>query len=116
MKQRKPCQRPKSLRVHRYRPPVPGYFTESAATAMANGTMKRTAASSQSVTDPGPACAANGIHRDPTMHVMASNVMSRRPSSRFSWGALSCIEASSIDAPELGLEFGADAAQPLAQK
>ena len=51
---------PKSLRVQRYRPPAPGYFTESAATAMASGTMKSTAASSHSVTEPGPACAAAG--------------------------------------------------------
>src|SRR5450631_3205471 len=111
MKQRKPCQRPKSLRVQRYRPPVPGYFTESAATAMASGTMKSTAASSHSVTDPGPACAAAGIHRVPTMHAMAKNVMSRRPSSRFSCGA-----ASPIPLPKLGLEFDAYPAQTFVQK
>src|ERR1039457_2475914 len=111
MKQRKPCQRPKSLRVHRYRPPAPGYFTESAATAMARGTMKSTAASSHSVTEPGPACAAAGIQRVPTMHAMAKNVMSRRPSSRFS-----CGERSSIEALDLGVKLDGDAAQSLAEE
>src|ERR1039458_6111095 len=81
---------------------------------MASGTMKSTAASSHSVTDPGPACAAAGIQRVPTMHVMAKNVMSRSPSSRFSCGAFH--SASSIQAPHLGVEFAADAPQSFAQK
>src|SRR6185295_15857286 len=92
-------------------PPVPGYFTESAATAMASGTMNNTAASSHSVTDPGPACAAAGIQRVPTMQVMAKNVMSRSPSSRFRCGAL-----SSIESPDFRLKLDPDAAQPFAQK
>ena len=60
---------------------------------MASGTMKSNAASSHRVTDPGPAWAAAGIQRVPTMQVMANNVRSRSPSSRFSCGALSSIHA-----------------------
>src|ERR1035438_5120735 len=106
MKQRKPCQRPKSLRVQRYMPPAPGYFTERAETAMASGTMKSRAARSQSVTEPGPAWAAAGIQRVPTMQVMAKNVTSRRPSTRFSCGGWSDMEA-----PGLPVEFEGDAAE-----
>ncbi len=65
---------------------MPGYFTQSAATAIASGTMNSTAASTHSVTDPGPACAAAGIHRVPTMHAIANSVTSRSPSSRFKAG------------------------------
>src|ERR1039457_7265179 len=87
-KARKPCQGPKSPRVHTYRPPAaPGYLTVSAATAMASGTTKNTDASSQSVMEPGPACAAAGIQSVLTMQVMAKRVTSRRPSSRRSAGA-----------------------------
>src|ERR1035438_3381143 len=96
MKQRKPCQRPKSLRVQRYMPPAPGYFTERAETAMASGTMKRRAARSQRVTEPGPAWAAAGIQRMPTMQVMAKKVTSRRPSTRFNCGGWSGIEAPGL--------------------
>src|SRR6185369_11783550 len=92
-------------------PPVPGYFTESAATAMASGTMNNTAASSRSVTEPGPACAAAGIQRVPTMQAMAKNVMSPSPSSRFRCGAL-----SSIQPPDFSLKLDTDAPQPFAQK
>ncbi len=76
---------------------------------MASGTMNSTAASSQSVIDPGPACAAAGIQRVPTMHAIAKRVTSRSPSSRFNRGAGSCIQ--SLD---LSLEFDADAAQSFA--
>src|ERR1035437_1532682 len=100
MKQRKPCQRPKSLRVQRYMPPAPGYFTERAETAMASGTMKSRAARSQRVTEPGPAWAAAGIHRVPTMQVIAKRVMSRRPRTRFNCGAWSGMEG-----PGLRVEF-----------
>jgi hypothetical protein len=84
-KHRNPCQGPKSLRVQRYSPPAPGYFTMSAATAMASGTTNSNAASSHSVTDPGPACAAAGIQRVPIMQAMANSVTSRRPISRRSF-------------------------------
>src|ERR1017187_5730227 len=104
MKQRKPCQRPKSLRVQRYMPPAPGYFTERAETAMASGTMKSRAARSQNVTEPGPAWAAAGIQRVPTMQVMAKNVTSRRPSTRFSSGGWSGMKARGL--PD---EFDGDA-------
>ena len=40
----------------------------------ASGTMNINAASSQSVTDPGPACAAARIQRVPTMHAIANSV------------------------------------------
>ena len=36
--------------------------------------------------EPGPACAAIGIHRAEMMQVTANNVMSRSPSSRLSAG------------------------------
>ena len=48
--------------------------------------MKKTAAKSQSVTDPGPACAAIGIHRAEVMQEMANSVRSRSPSSGLSAG------------------------------
>src|ERR1039457_5778657 len=96
MKQRKPCQRPKSLRVQRYMPPAPGYFTERAETAMASGTMKSRAARSQRETEPGPAWAAAGIQRVATMQVMAKRVTSRRPSTRFSCGCWSDMEAAGL--------------------
>src|ERR1041384_3361364 len=110
-KQRKPLHGPKSFRVHRYSPPVPGYFAVRVATAMASGTMKSNAASSHKVTDPGPACAAAGIQRVPTMHVMVNRVTSRSPSSRrkpvAGWGS-----ATSLLSPELF----ADPAQALGKK
>src|SRR5690242_5680865 len=111
-KPRNPCQRPKSLRVQRYSPPVPGYFTESVPTATASGTMNSTAARNHSVTLPGPACAAAGIQRVPTMHAMANSVMSRRPSSRFS---SLCMRALRRRFP-LGVKLDPDAAQALVQK
>src|SRR6266550_8205177 len=85
-KQRKPGQAPNSCRVQRYNPPAPGYFATSAATATARGTINNTAAKNQSVTEPGPACAAIGIHRAEVMQVMANSVRSRSPSSRLSVG------------------------------
>src|SRR6266581_277520 len=68
---------------------------------MAIGTTNNHAPSSHSVTDPGPACAAAGIQRVPTMQAMANSVMSRRPSSR-----LSCNG-------HLLPQLHADAAQPF---
>src|ERR1019366_300558 len=106
MKHRKPCQRPKSLRVQRYMPPAPGYFTERAETAMASGTMKSRAARSQRMTEPGPAWAAAGIQRVPTMQVMAKSVTSRRPSTRFSCGGWSGMRVSGR-----AVEFDDDAGQ-----
>src|SRR5882762_6718599 len=85
-KQRKPGQAPNSRNVQRYNPPAPGYFATSAATATARGTIKNTAAKSHSVTEPGPACAAIGIHRAEVMQAMANSVRSRSPSSRLSAG------------------------------
>ena len=82
--QRKPCQTPNSARVHAYRPPAAGYFTASLATAMASGTTKNIAVTSQRVMEPGPAWAAAAIQRVPTMQAMAKSATSRRPSSRFS--------------------------------
>src|ERR1017187_6873899 len=82
-KQRKPCQGPKSPRVQTYRPPAqPGYFTASAPTATASGKAKSSAAASHNVTEPGPAWAAAGIQRVPTMQAMAKRETSRRPISR----------------------------------
>src|SRR6185369_6446065 len=78
---------------------------------MASGTMNNTAASSHSVTEPGPACAAAGIQRVPTMQAMAKNVMSRSPSSRFRCGAL-----SSIQPPDFSFKLETDAAESFAQK
>src|ERR1700704_334391 len=83
-KQRKPGHAPNSCRVQRYNPPAPGYFATSAATATASGAINNTAAKNQSVTEPGPACAAIGIHRAEVMQVMANSVRSRSPSSRLS--------------------------------
>src|SRR5471032_297548 len=108
-KERKPCQEPKSPRVHRYSPPAPGYFTVSAPTAIARGAMKSTAASSHSVTDPGPACAAAGIQRVPTMQEIVNRVTSRRPSSRLSAGAGSGM-------PGFHPQLVSNAAQALGEK
>src|SRR6266542_2295175 len=116
MKHRNPGQSPKSLRVQRYSPPAPGYLAESAATAMARGIIKSSAASSQSVMEPGPAWAAAGIQRVPTIQQMAKRVMSRRPSSRFSCGASSRMIGQLFPAIHFGLEFDADAAQAFAQE
>src|SRR6266699_3378274 len=85
-KQRKPGQAPNSCRVQTYNPPAPGYFATSAATATARGTIKNTAAKSQSVTEPGPACAAIGIHRAEMTQLIAKSERSLRPSSRLSAG------------------------------
>src|ERR1039457_3885654 len=60
----------------------------SAATATARGATKNTAASSQSVMDPGPACAAAGTQRVPTMQAMAKRGTSLSPISRRSAGAV----------------------------
>src|ERR1039458_1550063 len=82
-KQRKPCQGPKSPRLQTYRPPAqPGYFTTRAPTATASGKAKSSAAASHNMTEPGPACAAAGIQRVPTMQAMAKSVTSRSPISR----------------------------------
>src|SRR5437016_4903009 len=86
-KARKPCHGPKSSRVHRYRPPAPGYFCMRAATAAPSGTAKNTAEAIQSVIDDGPACAAIAIQRGPTMQAIAKRVRSRRPSSRLRAGS-----------------------------
>src|SRR5215471_3421499 len=104
-KQMNPCHGPKSPRAHRYMPPDLGYFAVSDATANARGTTKKTAVSSHSVTDPGPACAAAAIQRVPTMQVMAKRVRSRRPSSRFS-----------SDTRRFLAKLEADAAQPFRQE
>src|SRR5438477_12315390 len=86
---------------------------------MASGTRKSTAASSHSVTEPGPACAAAGIQRVPTMHAMAKKVRSRSPNSRRNPGSARDL------APPFGVGSGtrgffpqlfADAAQPFLKK
>src|SRR5258706_11369779 len=84
--QRKPGQAPNSCRVQRYNPPAPGYFATSAATGTARDTINNTAAKNQSVMEPGPACAAIGIHRAEVMQLMANSVRSRSPSSRLRVG------------------------------
>ncbi len=67
-----------------------------AATATARGATKNTAASSQNVMDPGPACAAAGTQRVATMQAMAKRVVSLKPISRRSAGAVSVAIGSAI--------------------
>src|SRR5947208_672818 len=73
--------------------------------------MNSTAARNQSVTLPGPACAAAGIQRVPTMHAIAMRVMSRRPSSRFS---SLCMRARG--GFTLGVQLDADASQTFVEE
>src|SRR5690349_3320094 len=84
---------------------------------MVSGAMKSTAASTQSVSDPGPACAAAGIQRVAVTQVMANSVRSRSPSSRFRWGGPSASAAGCaamlIQFPP---QFLADAAQAFRQE
>src|ERR1700723_2372375 len=121
----KPCQGPKSWRVQRKRTPAPGYFTISAPTAMARGITKRRAPRTHSVSDPGPACAAAGIQRVPTMQLMAKRVMSRRLSSRrrwqeslvLSWGKRFRLSTcSGMHFAQFGAQFDADAAEAFGQE
>src|SRR5689334_7773461 len=79
---------------------------------MASGTMKRIAARNHRVTLPGPAWAAAGIQRVPTMQVIASRVMSRRPSSRLSSLCMGALRGGLA----FGLEFETDAAQALIEE
>ena len=61
-------------------------FASGLAAAGGYTTVNSTAAASHRVTEPGPACAAAGIQRVPTMQATANRVTSRRPSSRFRAG------------------------------
>src|SRR5580700_3512786 len=63
-------------------PPASGFRTVSDAVAIASGTAKQTAATTQSKIEPGPACAAVAIQRVPTMQAIANSVTSRVPSVR----------------------------------
>src|ERR1019366_8125524 len=57
----------------------------------ASGKEKSGPAPSHNVTEPGPACAAAGIQRVPTMQAMAKSVTSRRPISRLRPGGDSAV-------------------------
>jgi hypothetical protein len=52
--------------------------------AIESGISRKIAASIQSRSEPGPACAAEAIQRVPMMQAMAKSVTSRSPSSRLS--------------------------------
>src|SRR5262249_1485714 len=74
---------------------------------MASGITNSKAASSHREMEPGPACAAAGSQRVPTMQLMAQGVISRRPSSR-----RSVCSAG----PGSGMHFEANAAQAFLEK
>src|SRR5215831_16008233 len=88
----------------------------SAATAIASGTTNSSAATSQRVIDPGPACAAAGIQRVPTMHAIANSVVSRSPISRFNAGCGLVPVLKRRLSIHFAAQFFSDSSQPLAQK
>src|SRR5262249_38750919 len=67
-----------------------------------------------SMIEPGPACAADEIHRIPTMHVMAKSVTSRKPSSRRSFESGSGTNGGLLYG--LLLEFHADTPQSFLEE
>ena len=79
---RKPCHGPKACLVQTYRPPSSGNRAESDETTNTDGRKKASVASSQSVSEPGPACAAAASHRTAATAEMLKNTRCQTRSSR----------------------------------